>query len=364
MSKVAIITNIPAPYRVDLYYHLQTHVAEHEFFIIYTSRNEDNRAWDIQEEKLLNTRILESRILKIKNKLDTRYIHLPGNIGKELSSIQPDVVIAEEYNPSALQSMWWAKLHGKTFIHWTDGTLHSERNIGKFQKLTRKIICGNADACLASSTKSKEKLMAWGVPEEKIFFGLLTVDISKYRDLVGEPVPGRLLYVGSMIPRKGLDLLLEALNHVTVPFELHIVGNGTREEISGLKAIAQTNGIADKVVFCGFKQGDALTEEYRKAQVFVLPTREDCFGLVLLEAMCAGVPIVASKYADGAYDVIAEGENGYIADPFQPECFGKAIEKALVTPMSCQAARERKSEAFSFAEVSKGILKAIAYAQR
>ena len=113
MSKVAIITNIPAPYRVDLYYYLQTHVKEHEFFIIYTSRNEDNRAWNIQEEKLLNTRILESRILKIKNKLDTRYIHLPGNIGKELNSIQPDIVAAEEYNPSALQSMWWAKLHGK-----------------------------------------------------------------------------------------------------------------------------------------------------------------------------------------------------------------------------------------------------------
>ena len=363
MSKVAIITNIPAPYRVDLYYYLQTHVKEHEFFIIYTSRNEDNRAWNIQEEKLLNTRILESRILKLKNKLDTRYIHLPGNIGKELNSIQPDIVAAEEYNPSALQGMWWAKLHGKKFIHWTDGTLYSERNIGTVQKLTRKIICSNADACIASSTKAKEKLLAWGVPEEQIFISLLTVDISKYRGLVRKPVPGRILYVGSMIPRKGLDLLLDALKYVTVPFELRIVGNGTQEEIAGLNAIAQTNGITDQVVFCGFKQGDALTEEYAKAQVFVLPTREDCFGLVLLEAMCAGVPIVASKYADGAYDVIAEGENGYIEDPFQPELFGNAIENALGTPMPCGAVSARKADAFSFEEVSKEIVKAIAYAQ-
>lgn len=364
MSRVAIITNIPAPYRVDLYYYMQTHVKEHEFFIIYTSRNEDNRAWNIQEEKLINTRILESRILKIKNKLDTRYVHLPANIGKELNSIQPDIVAAEEYNPSALQGMWWAKLHGKKFIHWTDGTLHSERNIGKVQKLTRKIICSNADACIASSTKAKEKLMAWGVPEEQIFISLLTVDISKYRELQREPVPGRILYVGSMIPRKGLDLLLDALKYVTVPFELRIVGNGTPEEISGLKAIAEANEIAEKVTFCGFQQGDALREEYRKAQVFVLPTREDCFGLVLLEAMCAGVPIVASKYADGAYDVIAEGENGYIEDPFQPELFGKAIERALVTPMPCGAVSARKADAFSFEKVSEEIGKAVAYAQK
>lgn len=52
-----------------------------------------------------------------------------------------------------------------------------------------------------------------------------------------------------------------------------------------------------------------LLEEYQKAQIFVLPTREDCFGLVLLEALCAEVPIISSKYADGAYDVIDEGKN-------------------------------------------------------
>ena len=291
MSKVAIITNIPAPYRVDLYYYMQTHVKEHEFFIIYTSRNEDNRAWNIQEEKLLNTRILESRILKIKNKLDTRYVHLPANIGKELNHIQPDIVAAEEYNPSALQGMWWAKLHGKKFIHWTDGTLHSERNIGTVQKLTRKIICANADACIASSTKSKEKLLAWGVPEEKIFIGLLTVDISKYRGLMREPVAGRILYVGSMIPRKGLDLLLEALKYVTVPFELRIVGNGTPEEISGLKAIAQANGIADNVEFCGFKQGEALTEEYARAQVLCFPPGRTALAWCCWKPCVRGCPL-------------------------------------------------------------------------
>ena len=364
MSKVVIITNIPSPYSLDLYYYLQTHVNSHEFHVIYTNRNEDNRIWNIPKEKIVNTQILNAKVLKIRNALDTRYVHIPANVGKVLSKLNPDVILAMEYNPAAIQALLWARIHRKSFIHWTEGTLHSERSIGVAQKLTRKIICSNADACIASSTKSKEKLLAWGVPEEKIFVSLLTVDISKFRKVEREPAPGRILYVGSMIPRKGLDLLMAALKHVDHDFLLRIVGNGTEEEIHKLKEAAEVNGIANKVVFCGFLQGDALTEEYRTAQMFVLPTREDCFGLVLLEAMCANVPIVASKYADGAYDIIADGENGYIADPFCPEAFGKAIESILCSTMACKDVNSRRAEAFSFEEVSKGIVSAIAFVEK
>ena len=91
----------------------------------------------------------------------------------------------------------------------------------------------------------------------------------------------------------------------------------------------------------------------------MLPTREDCFGLVLLEAMCAGVPIVASKYADGAYDTVVEGVNGYIADPFQPEAFGKCIEKAMNIELLQEETISAESTRFTFEEVIKGFLDAI-----
>lgn len=361
MKKIAIITNIPSPYRVDLFHYMQTHFEDFSIHVIYTNRNEDNRAWNIPEEKFINTHVLESRILKIQNKLDTRYIHLPGNVSKVLSGIMPDVVVASEYNPAALQALFWVKAHGKKFVHWTDGTLHSERNIGTVQKISRKIICSNADSCIASSTRAKEKLLAWGVPEGKIFISLLTVDISKFQKVERDPVPGRILYVGSMIPRKGLDLLVEALPYVDCDFELHIVGNGTEDEIKSLKDAARKNGVLNKLTFCGFLQGEVLMEEYRKAQVFVLPTREDCFGLVLLEAMCAGVPIVASKFADGAYDTVTEGVNGYIADPFQSEEFGQAVDCALRENGTLRGATGEQIKKFSFASVAEGFRLAVQY---
>ena len=361
MKKVAVITNIPSPYRVDLFHYMQTHNKDYSFHVIYTSMNEDNRCWDIPEEKFINTHILKSKIIKIQNKLDSRYIHLPSAIGRSLNEIQPDAVIASEYNPAALQALFWAKSHRKKFIHWTDGTLHSERNIGKAQKLMRKLICGSADACIASSTKSKEKLLFWGVPEEKIFVSLLTVDITPYRNLERTPIPGQLLYVGSMIPRKGLDLLIDALPHVQADVDFRIVGNGTEDQIRTLKRAAMEKGVADKLTFCGFKQGEELLDEYRKAQVFVLPTREDCFGLVLLEAMCAGVPIVASKYADGAYDIVEEGRNGFIVAPYSPMELAQAIDRAMNEHEKLIANREQ-IERFAFENVSTAYENAVDHA--
>lgn len=364
MKRIVLITNIPSPYRVDLFDYMQKNLTEYEFHVIYTSRSEDNRLWDINEDKMKNSHVLESRVLKIRGKLDARYVHLPGNIGALLSELEPDVVIGFEYNPAALQSFFWCKLHKVKFIHLTDGTLYSERNVGKVQKLSRKLIIPHADASIASSTKAKEKLLAWGAKKESIFESLLTVDTTPF--LKADKCFGgnRILYVGSMIPRKGVDLLFNAMKYVDADYELRIVGNGTAEEIEALKMQAKNLGIENKITWCGFKTGEALVEEYRQAAVFVLPTREDCFGLVLLEALSARTPIVSSKYADGAYDIVKDGENGFIVDPED----GKAMGEAISSILKDVALQKQFSEncipeigRFSFEEVSKGYVKAIEY---
>lgn len=362
MKNVVLITNIPSPYRVDLFYYMQTHRKEYTIHVIYTSRGEDNRQWDVQQEKLINSHFCESKVLKVRGKLDNRYIHIPGNIGKVLNQINPAAVVAMEYNPAAIQSMVWCKLHRKKFIHWTDGTLHSERNINAVQKLTRKIICSNADACIASSTKAKEKLLAWGVPERKIFISLLTVDISQYQQVERTPIPGRILYVGRITNGKGLELLLEALRIVKTDYQLRIVGDGDPQMVQTLKKMAVENRQEEKVSFLGYKQGKDLLDEYASAQAFVLPTKDDCFGLVLLEAVCMGIPVISSKYADGAYDVILAGENGMIVDPFDAKEFAQAIEAVISEDMCIAGSKAEHIDKFHFAQVVCGYLSAINYA--
>lgn len=60
-----------------------------------------------------------------------------------------------------------------------------------------------------------------------------------------------------------------------------------------------------------------------------MPTREDCFGLVIHEAMAASMPIIASCYADEAYDLVKEGENGFIINPYDAQELADVIEKLL-----------------------------------
>ena len=301
------------------------------------------------------------RSIKIKGQMDNRYIHLPGNIMSCLYKIDPDMVIAFEYNPAALQCLVWCKTYRKKFIHLTDGTLHSERNIGKVQKLVRKIIINSADAFVASSSKAKEKLIWWGAPEKKIFISLLTMDINKYKGIKREPQAGRILYVGSLAKRKGLDLLINALSRAEGVLSLRVAGSGSEAEIHMLKCLAEKKSVINRITWCGFKEGQELLDEYRKAELFVLPTREDCFGLVLIEAMCAKLPIVTSKYADGAYDVVQDGVNGYIVDPYDTEAFGKAIDKALADSGMKDNAAKRSFEKFAFENVMEGYLKAIEF---
>lgn len=374
MIKVALITNIPAPYRVDLFYYMQTHLKDYEIHVIYTNNNEENRSWGMPKEKMLNAHVLHSKVLKLNGMIDKRYVHIPANIGSVLNGIDPQVLVVWEYNPAALQALVWSKIHKKKFIHLTDGTLFSERNIGKVQKICRKIISKGCDAAIASSTKAKEKLISWGMDEKQIFISLLTVDIMPYITYKEEGISTSnsedesiLLFVGRITVGKGIDLLIKALPYVNKGYHVRLIGDGRDEDIDSFKELAKDLNVDTKIEYCGFKQGKELIKEYQRASIFVLPTREDCFGLVLLEAMCSKKPIVVSKYADGAYDIVKNGENGFIVNPYNEKEFADAINEILSDTTfkeKCDYICVQEREKFSFTEVSKGYIDAINYVMK
>lgn len=360
MKRVAIITNIPAPYRVDFFDYLQKNYPEYEFTVIYSSKNEDNRKWEIEEEKLKNSVFLASRTIKLKKRYDTKYIHLPTGVAKTLAGIRPDVVVGSEYNPTVIQAVRYCKKHGIPYISWTDGTLHSERNINFLQKYLRTYVVSHAASYIASSTRSKEAQIFYGAPEEKCHISLLTVELEKYIQKPQGKGVGKILYVGSLIERKGVDLLLKALAQVKSDFELYLAGDGDEK----VHLIELMNDLKpdSRVHFLGQLQRKELLTYYAECDLFVLPTREDCFALVILEAMCAGLPVICSKYADGAGDLIEDGKNGTMIDPYDREAFAKALDSLLQDPEKRKAYREASGavlEKFRFENTAKGYVAAI-----
>lgn len=360
MKKVVIITNIPSPYRVDFFYYLQEHVKKYEFHIVYSSVRNTSREWHADESRIQNSTYLKSHNIKIKKRYDEHDIYIPYGVGKTLSELKPDVVVAMEYNPTILMAMHWCRTHKVPYISWTDGTQFSERNIGKIQKLSRKYIFKRANAFIASSTAARENQIAHGANPDCCFISYLTVDLEKYIREKTDYSNRRMICVGGLIVRKGLDLLLNAMQYTDESITLAIVGNGgERKRLE--QQVAELH-LENRVFFKGFLEGEELYRCYSESAAFVLPTREDCFGLVTLEAMCAHLPVISSIYADGARDLIEDGVTGKIVDPYDEKEFARVINETLMNPQMLKEMGDAgfdRINHFSFENVAHGYIAAI-----
>jgi len=150
----------------------------------------------------------------------------------------------------------------------------------------------------------KLALVPWGVhPVEGADRG--APDATAVRDDEAEPQKLRILFVGSVGLRKGVAYLLAAFERLETPATLRLVGPVDRGFVKAL------GGLPEGVEAVGTKTGEALAAEFRAADVFVLPSVEDGYGVVTTEAMAAGLPVIVSANC-GSADAVREGENGYV----------------------------------------------------
>lgn len=134
-----------------------------------------------------------------------------------------------------------------------------------------------------------------------------------------------LLCVGNLEPRKGFDILLKAMPKILKNVQdtkLVFVGNGIMSDV--LKSLADNLGIFEHIKFAGFVDESKKVLYYKSADIFVHPSIYEIFGIVNLEAMACGVPIVASKVG-GIPDVVKNGENGLLVPPRDSEALADAI---------------------------------------
>ena len=363
MKNVVIITNAPAPYRVAFFKYIQEKESDYKFHIVYTSQNKEiGRQWHVGEDELGNHSFLECKVITIKRRYDDKRIVLSVGIDKRLQELKPDVVICMEYNVTILQAVHWCRRHHVPFLSWSDGTANSEKNISGLQRKFRKYVIKRAAGFISSSTATMEHQVSFGAKRELCHKSLLTVDIEKYLRKKPENYrPGKtLLYVGSLIGRKGLDLLMPALACTSSEIKLVIVGEGSEEQ--ALRAQIAELGLTERVIFKGFLEGETLNACYENCDAFVIPTREDCYGLVILEAMCASLPVIASKYADGAYDIMEHGVHGAIVDPYQKEELAAAVEAIFADEERLRKMQQdcyERAKEFGFEGVSEGFYEAL-----
>ena len=150
------------------------------------------------------------------------------------------------------------------------------------------------------------------------------------------------LFSGSLIARKGVDLLAKAFVRLAreVPrVRLKIVGDGELRQ-----SLAQTlRPVSERVEFAGFKDWDELPGEYGAADVLCVPSRYDGWGLVVPEGLAAGLPVIGTDRMGAALEFLETGRNGWLIRAGDGEALLEAMREAAVVPLHEMSQRARMS---------------------
>lgn len=369
--KVLLITNIVTPYLIPLFNYI------HQIFpleVIVLAEREANREWRIAKKQIkFDYQLLPGFHRFIWSKEVP--IHLNWGLWRTLRHYNPDVVITSGYGvPAYWEAFLYCKLFKKKYILWNGTTLLSVGRTSGFIGRMKRVIIKEADQYIAYGTKAAEYLEYMGVSQERIHVGVNTVDMEWYRKKVSE-VRGAtsfemkrakypeflMLYVGQLIVRKGVRQVLKALERLNdLDIGLLIVGSGPQE--GELRRFCQSRGLRN-IYFEGFQQQDSLPHYYAMADIFILPSFKEVWGLVVNEALASGLYVLCSNRAGAAYDLIKEGWNGELFDPSNVEKLVALIRRTKENIQEIRARREAISEhacrQFSIERSAKAFLDAI-----
>ena len=159
------------------------------------------------------------------------------------------------------------------------------------------------------------------------------VDTDVFTDISKGSRDGRfkLVSCGNLVDVKNFELLFTAFSKThSENSQLTVFGDGVK--LAELKALCKELGIADKVIFKGHQPREVIAKEYAQSDAFALASRSETFGVSFVEAMCAGLPVVATK-CGGPEDFINE-QNGLLADNGDADALAKVLDRMMLTAIS------------------------------
>ncbi len=214
--------------------------------------------------------------------------------------------------------------------------------------LLRSVLRGAAGIVAAGHYPRREAWRAAGRPVPTLVVPP-GVDVARFsppaddlerqaeRERLGlHPTRATVVGLSRLVPRKGFDVLIDAVAQLEVDVQLVIAGSGRDHE--RLVGRARRLGLADRVVFLGRVPDDELARVYRAADVFAMLCRDrwrgleaEGFGIVYLEAAASGVPAIAGR-SGGSHEAVREGVTGHVVDPVDIAAVHHVLERLLVDP--------------------------------
>jgi hypothetical protein len=336
MARLVFLTNFIPPYIKPV---LETLARRHgQLRVLLSTPMEANRSWQLDwgglDVVVQKTVTIAGKWRHPRGFSEATEVHFPYDTVAQLKKYSPEAVISTEMGFRTIAAILYTKLHHQAkVIVWTEVNESTEHGRGTTRKLIRRWIAKQAHGFLALGTNGARYVENLGVDRKRIFKLLYATDVKRFEAAKperGADTAKRLLYVGQIIERKGLTQFLAALsrwaeNHSEESVELLIAGNGPLW--LALEAIKLPDNL--RCSFLGNVSYEELPALYARAGIFIFPTLADTWGVVVNEAMAAGLPVLGSVYSQAVQEMVADGVSGWTFRPdYGNEMYG-AIERAM-----------------------------------
>ena len=333
---VVLLTNYIPPYWLPRFQALGNEFGS--FRVLESVPMPPERPWNVRRDGLtvetqrtLTFRRTRQHPYGFRNEI---YIHLPYDTMVRLYRLKADVIISDEFGARTLQTSVYRLARPESrLIIWAALSEHTERGIGLFRQILRRALVPLADAVLVNGASGARYMKRLGVADQKIFVVPPATDQRRFSSVRLERQPGetrRLIYVGRLIELKGLVPFLVVLcnwcaAHPTSKVEFWLVGDGPERAM--LEKVSLPPGLT--LHFCGNIAYDGLPAFYSQAAILAFPTLAESWGLVVNEAMAAGLPVLGSVYSQAVEELVTDGMNGWTFRPNRSDEMYRALDRAL-----------------------------------
>lgn len=339
-TRIILLTETISPYRIPVFNEIAERLGD-EFLVLFFGTSEKRRQWRIHKEKIKFRYAVLMHFL-LQGRVSEPYFLNPVILYKLMKYSPSIIIVSGYYNPSSLLAMLYAKCFSKRIILWCEGNRYEERINYPLTWAYKAWFVRNCIGYIVPGKASFEYLLSLGAAAEKIWIAPNAVDndyfsqaCDKYREAKDafkktKGYPEKIvLYVGRLVDQKGILDLLMAFQIISAwqsNLGLVLIGNGDGQ--ARYRDFCKTNNMRN-IFFEGFAYQEELPAYYAIADVFVLPSRSEPWGLVLNEAMACKLPVICSNVTGAAEDLIINGENGYIYEKGNIEELVECIKKVL-----------------------------------
>lgn len=384
--KVLVVASHPTPYSVS-FWRLMAENAELDLLVAYLSMQGVEKTMDesFGVELVWDVPLLDGY----------KWIHLPNKspqpgLGKFFGLINPQLweLIAKEnfdvimcYSGYAYASFWLlvaaCKKFKVPFIFSTDASNIKPRSGSwklKIKKVILPLLFNLAQVIIVSSTPGKKMVASVGFPENRIVITPSVVDNDWWSEQANQVNPDDvkqklgiplsafiILYVAKLQPWKRPEDLLIAFSKLTEKNSyLLFAGDGILKENLLLKA--EELDIKNRVIFLGFVNQSQLPAIYKSTDVFVLPSEYEPFGVVVNEAMVCGCVPVTSDRVGAHYDLIKDGENGFVYPCGNTDALGNILNNIFADSKKLNKMKQaaiKRMETWSPRDNVEAVIKAI-----